>query len=304
MPDASILPFAGDLINANKELISSGVNIMTQSIMNKAQKRWAEKMYERQRNDALADWNRENEYNSPSGQMARLKAAGLNPNLVYGHGATATGGDIRNSSPGDYNPKTSEVHTSQSMFNYMDLKMKEAQIDNLRTINTVNVEEAALKAAQRNNVEAETRRRSFDYELESETRPYSVEARRSSVAKMEAETKTMLDRNEREIALNSSNLKEAAERILTARLQRAKTAEEIKHIKAQIANIKVDTALKAYEEKLNKEGMTKGDKIYWRKLNELIRSGKIQETVKKIATKIASPIGGYGKLKIDSTLRR
>lgn len=38
----------------------------------------------------LEQWNRENEYNSPLAQMERLRAAGLNPNLVYGNGATTT----------------------------------------------------------------------------------------------------------------------------------------------------------------------------------------------------------------------
>lgn len=32
----------------------------------------------------IEQWNRENAYNTPQAQMARLKAAGLNPNLVYG----------------------------------------------------------------------------------------------------------------------------------------------------------------------------------------------------------------------------
>ena len=31
-----------------------------------------------------------NAYNDPSAQMERLKQAGLNPNLVYGGGATTT----------------------------------------------------------------------------------------------------------------------------------------------------------------------------------------------------------------------
>lgn len=35
----------------------------------------------------LEQWNRENQYNSPSSQMARLRAAGLNPALVYGSNA-------------------------------------------------------------------------------------------------------------------------------------------------------------------------------------------------------------------------
>ncbi|AXH71919.1 MAG: DNA pilot protein [Microviridae sp.] len=46
-----------------------------------------EDVYNRQRADALADWNMQNLYNSPTEQMARLKAAKLNPNLIYGNGS-------------------------------------------------------------------------------------------------------------------------------------------------------------------------------------------------------------------------
>lgn len=38
----------------------------------------------------LEQWNRENEYNTPSAQLARLKNAGLNPNLIYGNGSAVT----------------------------------------------------------------------------------------------------------------------------------------------------------------------------------------------------------------------
>lgn len=40
----------------------------------------------------LDQWNRENEYNAPKAQMARLQEAGLNPNLIYGStdGGTAS----------------------------------------------------------------------------------------------------------------------------------------------------------------------------------------------------------------------
>lgn len=40
-------------------------------------------------------WHMQNEYNSPSSQMSRLKQAGLNPNLVYGNG-TVTGNTTSN----------------------------------------------------------------------------------------------------------------------------------------------------------------------------------------------------------------
>jgi len=47
----------------------------------------AEKAYKRNMNA----WHLQNEYNAPSQQMARLKAAGLNPNMVYGTGTQAAG---------------------------------------------------------------------------------------------------------------------------------------------------------------------------------------------------------------------
>lgn len=58
-------------------------------------------LYKRQRADNRQDattayqrsidmWNMNNAYNDPSAQMERLKQAGLNPNMVYGGGATTT----------------------------------------------------------------------------------------------------------------------------------------------------------------------------------------------------------------------
>lgn len=40
----------------------------------------------------VEQWKRQNEYNDPSQQMARLKSAGLNPNMVYGTGTAAATG--------------------------------------------------------------------------------------------------------------------------------------------------------------------------------------------------------------------
>ena len=47
-------------------------------------------MYDRQRADALADWNMQNQYNSPAEQMKRYKEAGLSPHLIYGQTHTAS----------------------------------------------------------------------------------------------------------------------------------------------------------------------------------------------------------------------
>ena len=70
-------------------LIGEGINAISNLFTNKAQKKTALEMYDRQRTDALADWNRQNDYNTPKAQMSRFKEAGLSPHLIYGQTNTA-----------------------------------------------------------------------------------------------------------------------------------------------------------------------------------------------------------------------
>jgi hypothetical protein len=51
--------------------------------------------YGRNRQDALADWQMQNKYDSPEQQMARFKEAGLNPNLIYGSVSSSQGGTMQ-----------------------------------------------------------------------------------------------------------------------------------------------------------------------------------------------------------------
>lgn len=46
------------------------------------------------------NWHMQNQYNTPSAQMARLKEAGLNPNLVYGGGSAQTPATSIHAMPG------------------------------------------------------------------------------------------------------------------------------------------------------------------------------------------------------------
>lgn len=54
-------------------------------------------------------WNEQNEYNTPSAQMARLQEAGLNPRLIYGNGSASTG---QASSPPQYSAPTAPNYAS------------------------------------------------------------------------------------------------------------------------------------------------------------------------------------------------
>lgn len=77
------------LVSAGAGLVSGIGSMFGAKSAASRQREWNEKMYNLQKTDALAQWNRENAYNDPSAQMSRLKKAGLNPDLVYGNGATS-----------------------------------------------------------------------------------------------------------------------------------------------------------------------------------------------------------------------
>lgn len=86
---------AASAAGAGASLLGTYANVGLNLAQNRWQRKHELKMYEMQRRDALADWERVNAYNHPAQQRARLKEAGLNPNLVYGKGADVTASPMR-----------------------------------------------------------------------------------------------------------------------------------------------------------------------------------------------------------------
>lgn len=84
----------------------------------------------------LEQWQRENDYNSPTAQMARFRAAGLNPNLAYGqmsNGAsspTLTSGAA--SSPTDMSAIGNKRNFGQAMQEMLNMEMQKAQIEAIK----------------------------------------------------------------------------------------------------------------------------------------------------------------------------
>lgn len=99
-------------------------------------------------------WERQNLYNSPEAQMARLRSAGLNPNMVYGSGSVA---GMQSGSPPSYNPpafkapdiqyRNQALQIPEVIGQYQDFQMQKAQIDNVK--------------AQTENIHARTINESF-----------------------------------------------------------------------------------------------------------------------------------------------
>lgn len=135
----------------------------------------------------IAFWRMQNEYNNPSAQMQRLKAAGLNPNLIYGTSPTSAVGNAQSIAPSKAAPYKIE-NPLQGVNMYADTRVKEVTTDNLKTQNTVLQQEALLKAAQTAKLGIDTARTKFDLGLATDLRNTSLQAAQEELRKLEAQS--------------------------------------------------------------------------------------------------------------------
>lgn len=120
----------GAIISGGASLVSSLIGSGTSKKARKHQRAMAEYAYSKD----LEMWERANAYNAPAAQMERLKAAGLNPNLVYGTGSVA--GQAAGKIPEYQVPDQPFVPVSlegagQSIMQYQDMRLREAQVSAL-----------------------------------------------------------------------------------------------------------------------------------------------------------------------------
>lgn len=103
-------------------------------LQNRWNRKYNEKMYEKQRADSMADWQRQADYNSPQAQMIRYKQAGLNPNLIYGSATNSPMAQMKQPEM-----ETSELppyqlnrnNVGDAIGTYQNLKITNLQADNL-----------------------------------------------------------------------------------------------------------------------------------------------------------------------------
>ena len=235
-------------VAAGIPIVGSVINAVSQGVQNKKARQFAERMYNTQRSDALADWRMQNDYNSPAAQMARLKSAGLNPNLVYGNGAEATSSSMPRAaqSPG-WAPHAPQVDLSgvqAGLFAGIDMKMKQAQYNNLETQRELMEQEAKNKAAMEFKIYADTmlsaskrdltdtdvQLKGVDLNYAARLKEMSLEGMRASISKTLQDTKLSaantayrISENERQELKTGMTLKQGAERILLLRKQQALT---------------------------------------------------------------------------------
>lgn len=127
MPIAA--PVLGGIIAAGASLLGNLFNIGSNKRTNQRQSDYNTDLYAKQRADALADWERNNAYNSPSQQMQRFKEAGLNPNLVYGNMQNAA--PVRSTdakAPDFVAPRIDTSQIGDMVSNYYNIKQQDLAI--------------------------------------------------------------------------------------------------------------------------------------------------------------------------------
>lgn len=263
-------------------MMSQAANAASTIFGNRAQRKWQEKMYNRQRLDALADFNLQNQFNSPEEQMKRLKAAGLNPNLVYGNGnAIQNAGPIRSADAGSYRPTAPSFDfggaVGSTLAAYYDTQTKEATIDNLKAQNAVLDQQALHQAAQTaesaartQNLTANTEGTRFDVSQRMRLADTSAEIQSATLRKLNADVSYTLNQDERAAATTASNLKEAAERILNHRMSRAVSKEQVQQIRAQAENLRNNSVLQKLDIELKRLGINPSDPTWQRMLGRII----------------------------------
>lgn len=262
------------LFGAGLAVAGQAIGAFSQAKTNKKTREWNEKMYGIQRRDALADWEMQNAYNSPAANMERLREAGLNPNLVYGHGTQASNASpMRSTDVKGWNPQAPQFDPGAALGQFQDTQVRAAQIDNLRTQKTLMEQDLKNKIANELQTYAETANKKSTKDL-IDTKVQELGMRVSIMPEMNAtqlasmrantekaiqdtkrsaaETQYRLDENERQQLKTGMTLEQGAVKILQMRkdlvLSSMKGAQDWQlkskqaaEIDARIERIRADT---------------------------------------------------------------
>lgn len=260
---------------------------------------FAREMYDKQRQDAQYDWAQQNAYNSPEQVMARLKAAGLNPNLVYGSGASfATATPVRSSSQGTgsnppaHNDPSAIVGGLGTLGNilseFLNLQKTQAQTDNLRIQKELLDRDIAYREAGTRSLDQGTATSAYDLKYKEHMQATRETQEKATLTKTIADTQFTIDQNERNELKNSSDIAKTAQDILnqkterllklmeiqTIPLQREKIQQEINQIRENTQKLSDERVVSRLNAELAQKGVRPSDHNYWRIFIELLNELK------------------------------
>lgn len=263
-------------------IVAGAGSLLAQGLQNSANQANSNRTYEQD----VEMWNRGNAYNAPVAQMARLKEAGLNPNLVYGNGAV---GNQAGTLPKYQTPQVSYQGVEQvaqavpsTISQYQDYQIRQAQLDNLKAQNTAIVNGAKNAEImgqilgerlpgetfrsqilgqnwQMGNatMEDQIKAKLADYQLKLGTAPYQLQMAQGKVRNLETSNNLMLEqistqrknrsKTDQDIALSKILQGKGVADIMNIQGRTGMIPTQIDEIKTRMGLQKAQTELKQHE---------------------------------------------------------
>lgn len=271
-------PLVLPLIAAGASLAGSAINAGSQSRTNQSQLSYSREMYDKQRADALADWNRQNQYNSPKEQMMRFKEAGLNPNLIYGQQTQSP--VVRTSSVEGYSPRAPQVDLGnaaamglQGLSTYQDTRLKDVQTD--------------LVKEQIKNASTDNMLKQLDWAEKNIKLPYAQTMAEQNASAIKIQNDQRLQDLQFGSQMNPIKLEtgqyqlnnlitDLATKVQSMNLSKAHEALAYQTIK----NLKKEGVLKDLDKNLKSQGIQPNDNVVFRILTQAVTQGKGIEWIK------------------------
>lgn len=207
---------------------------------------------------ALEQWNMENEYNTPTSQVARLKEAGLNPNLAYGTGATAsTAAASPQYAPAKYNAPTAQRAQA----------IPEGKVDFGQAIQVAS--QVALQRANVDNLNAQvdlTRQEVQNRQIDNLLKVEQLTSAKTSNKYADAQQfwKTLDIKHSQINRTKQGNLMDLQADKIRYELDHI-TPQQSQKLSSEILNLRLTNDIKAFELELNKIGINTRDP-FWARL--------------------------------------
>lgn len=285
------MPVDYNALNQSMQTATAASGQMLAAKTNKKDRKFAEMMSNRQREWAIDDWNRNNLYNSPEQQMARFKAAGLNPNLIYGQQSNAA--PIRSSdTPQNFRSNREMSDTSglqNALMSGYDMNQKSAQTDLVAKQIELMEKEIMYKDTQiltkLDNTKADTALKNFNLSRGKSLWQFDLQSADLKNQKLDADISYTLDQNDRAALTNAMELQkgqmsimQGAQAIIESRMRTAKTEQEVQNLKQTLQNLRYDGDVKKLDSDLAKMSIRPGDP-FW--ASAAARAIKLAEDAKK-----------------------
>lgn len=135
---------------------------------------------------AMMSWNIMNDYNHPINQMARLKAAGLNPYVVYGSGSV-TGNTSGSPALQGGGISTSVESSFKGLSNILSTIQGKANIDNTNAQTRASTAAAGASSAQAANLNAQAAINETRNKYEEKSQIADLDYKRALAEKTKAE---------------------------------------------------------------------------------------------------------------------